>query len=134
MKHYAAVAADLPVSYFHGEPLHIENEIQLLVDDYVVEDRWKLKRTNGTVMKFLHNPVIIHDKPWEGEVGGARQYSDDPSYVSIGCGTSASILRITSRMRDPITMWAMPKATMASTGTSRCWTDSASGNTRRRTS
>lgn len=78
MKHHAAIAADLPVSYFHGEPLHIGNEIQLLLDDYVVEDRWKLKRTNGTVMKFLRNPVVIHDKPWEGEVGGSPSVLYDP--------------------------------------------------------
>lgn len=68
-KHNQAVATDLPLSYFRGEPLHIGNQVQLLADDYIIEDRWKLTRTTGKAMKFLHNPVIVADKPWEGEGG-----------------------------------------------------------------
>src|SRR5215813_169978 len=60
---------DLPFSYFRGEPLRIGNQIQLLADDYIVEDRWKLVRTVGQVFKYLRNPVIVHDKPWEGSIG-----------------------------------------------------------------
>jgi len=69
-----AVAFDEPPgnllkSYFHGEPMHIGNQIQLLADDYMVEDRWMLTRTVGHAMKYLRNPVLVQDKPWEGTVG-----------------------------------------------------------------
>ena len=60
----------IPFSYFRGEPLRIGNQIQLLVDDYLIEDRWKLKREVGRVNKFMRNPVIVQDKPWEDAVGG----------------------------------------------------------------
>ena len=60
----------VPFSYFRGEPLRIGNQIQLLVDDYLIEDRWKLKREVGRVNKFMRNPVIVQDKPWEDAVGG----------------------------------------------------------------
>lgn len=43
--------------------MHIGNQIQLLADDYMVEDRWKLTRTTGEVMNSLHNPVLVRDKP-----------------------------------------------------------------------
>ena len=59
----------VPFGYFRGEPLRIGNQVQLLVDDYVIEDRWKLTRRQGGVAKHLRNPVIAQDKPWEGHVG-----------------------------------------------------------------
>ena len=59
----------LPFSYFRGEPLRIGNQTQLLADDYVVEDRWKLVRTVGQAFKSLRNPVVVQDKPWEGTIG-----------------------------------------------------------------
>jgi len=55
--------------YFRGEPLRIGNEVQLLADDYVIEDRWKLTRELGKVIKHLGNPVLVQDKPWEGQLG-----------------------------------------------------------------
>jgi hypothetical protein len=61
---------DLTVSsYYGGESLRIGNEVQLLADDYVIEDRWKLEREVGSVIKHLRNPVLVQDKPWEGRVG-----------------------------------------------------------------
>ena len=60
----------LPSSYWRGQPLHIGNQVQLLADDYIVEDRWKLTREVGKVLKSLRNPVIVRDQPWEGAVGG----------------------------------------------------------------
>ena len=60
----------VPASYFRGEPLRIGNQIQLLVDDYAVEDRWKVTRETGAVLKHLRNPVLVQDKPWEEAVGG----------------------------------------------------------------
>jgi predicted GH43/DUF377 family glycosyl hydrolase len=60
---------NLPFSYFRGEPLRIGNEVQLLADDYVVEDRWKLTRRLGGVAKHLGNPVVVQNKPWEDDLG-----------------------------------------------------------------
>ena len=59
----------VPLSYFRDRPLRIGNQIQLLADDYIVEDRWKLQRRVGRVNKFMRNPVIVQDKPWEDAVG-----------------------------------------------------------------
>ncbi|MCX6620865.1 MAG: hypothetical protein NTY38_07250 [Acidobacteria bacterium] len=56
--------------YFRGEPLRIGNQVQLLTDDYAIEDRWKLTREVGKVLKYLKNPVVARDKPWEGAIGG----------------------------------------------------------------
>lgn len=47
----------MPPGYVRGEPLRIGNQIQLLVDDYAVEDRWKVTRETGAVLKHLRNPV-----------------------------------------------------------------------------
>ena len=58
-----------PPAYLRGEVLRIGNEVQLLVDDYIIEDRWKLTRKVGNVVKHLGNPVIVQDKPWEGQMG-----------------------------------------------------------------
>jgi hypothetical protein len=66
----AAVAADVQKSYFRGEPLRIGNGIQLLLDDYAVEDRWKLTRNTASVVKHMGNPVLVQDKPWEDSMGG----------------------------------------------------------------
>ena len=60
----------LATSYIEGKPLRIGNEVQLLLDDYMVEDRWKLTRENGKVIKHLRNPIIVQERPWEGELGG----------------------------------------------------------------
>jgi hypothetical protein len=32
----------VPFSYVRGEPMRIGNDLQLLADDYIVEDRWML--------------------------------------------------------------------------------------------
>lgn len=52
--------------YFAGQPLRIGNAVQFLFDDYVVEDKFGLKRIIGPVEKYPDNPLIIsNDKPWE---------------------------------------------------------------------
>jgi hypothetical protein len=66
----AACALAQPPSYHRGEPMRIGNEVQLLVDDYAVEDRFKLTRQLGKVIKHARNPVVVQDKPWEGAIGG----------------------------------------------------------------
>lgn len=69
--HLTARSERLPEpDYFRGDALRIGNQVQLLADDYIVEDRWKLERRVGTVVKHLGNPVIVQDKPWEGALGG----------------------------------------------------------------
>ena len=62
-----------PFSYFQGEPMRIGNQVQLLMDDYMVEDRWKLTRQSGKVIKHARNPIVVQDKPWEGAAAGTRR-------------------------------------------------------------
>jgi hypothetical protein len=59
----------LPSAYLRGEPLHIGNTFQFLMDDYIIEDRWKLTRKLGRVIKHARNPVVAQDKPWEDAMG-----------------------------------------------------------------
>ena len=59
-----------PNDYIRGEPLRFGDQVQLLMDDHAVEDRWKLTRQVGKVLKHLRNPVVVRDKPWEGAIGG----------------------------------------------------------------
>jgi hypothetical protein len=52
--------------YYAGEPMKIGNQTQFLFDDYIVEDRYGLKRVVGTVEKYAGNPLSMgEDKPWE---------------------------------------------------------------------
>ena len=66
------------ISYFQGEPLRIGNQVQFLLDDYLVEDRWKLTREVGEVVKHLRNPVLVQDLPWEGAIGSYPCVLFDP--------------------------------------------------------
>ena len=53
-------------SYFKGTPLSIKTNVQFLFDDFVVEDKYGLKRVVGPVKKYSENPLKIDtDKPWE---------------------------------------------------------------------
>jgi len=54
-------------SYFTGRPLRVGTGTQLLIDDYLVEDRWHLTRVLHRPEKFLRNPILVRDKPWEGD-------------------------------------------------------------------
>ncbi len=52
--------------YFAGGPLRIGNATQFLFDDYVVEDRYGLKRVVGPVEKHASNPLNTgRPLPWE---------------------------------------------------------------------
>jgi hypothetical protein len=73
----SALSPAVPLSYFQDEPLRIGQRVQLLVDDHVIEDRWKLTRRNGRIVKHLGNPLIVQDKPWEDHVGPACVLYDD---------------------------------------------------------
>ena len=46
----------------------IGHQPQLLIDDYMVEDRWALERVLHQPDKFLRNPVLVRDRPWEGDL------------------------------------------------------------------
>jgi len=53
--------------YYAGEPLYIGNDAQLLIDDTIIEDRWRLRRVMHHPEKFSRNPVLVADKPWESD-------------------------------------------------------------------
>jgi hypothetical protein len=52
-------------SYVKGEPLRIGTARQLLVDDYLVEDRFGVERRQRQPLKYPKNPVMTADRPWE---------------------------------------------------------------------
>ena len=53
--------------YYHGKPLRIGNETQLFIDDSIIENRWNLERVLISPQKYIRNPVLLPDKPWEGD-------------------------------------------------------------------
>ena len=55
-------------SYFSDVPMRLGNCTQLLLDDHIVEDRWKLERILQQPEKHARNPVLLRDKPWEGDM------------------------------------------------------------------
>ena len=67
-------------SYFTGSPLKIGNETQLLIDDTIVEDRWRLTRVLHQPDKFAHNPVLLADKPWESDLAYSPSVIWDEQY------------------------------------------------------
>jgi len=54
--------------YYRGEPIKIGEETQLLIDDTIIEDRWRLTRVLQHPEKFPKNPVLMADKPWEADL------------------------------------------------------------------
>lgn len=58
-------------AYNLGEPLRIGDDTQLLIDDTIVEDRWGLTRVLQHPEKYPRNPVLMADKPWEGDISFA---------------------------------------------------------------
>lgn len=54
--------------YYEGEPPRIGHDTQLLIDDTIVEDRWRLTRVIHPPRKFARNPVLLRDKPWESDM------------------------------------------------------------------
>jgi len=65
-------------AYYAGVPLRLREGPQLLIDDSLVEDRWRLKRVVIQPQKFPKNPVLVRDKAWEGDaVLGAKVIYDE---------------------------------------------------------
>ncbi|MBL9216823.1 MAG: hypothetical protein JNG83_15200 [Opitutaceae bacterium] len=56
-----------PESYYRGEPLRLGPGPYLLLDDALVEDRWRLTRRIHPPEKHSRNPLMVKDKPWEGD-------------------------------------------------------------------
>jgi len=64
--------------YFMDQPLQIGNTRQLLFDDFIIEDAWKVKRILHQPLKYFKNPVIYKTEPWEAEsVGHPTVFWDD---------------------------------------------------------
>lgn len=71
--------SDWRESYFAGNPLRIGNDIQFLFDDYLVEDRFGLKRVAGPVEKHTGNPLDTGPAmPWDSRGAGLCHVVHDP--------------------------------------------------------
>lgn len=64
--------------YFEGNPLELSPGPHLFIDDYLVEDRWGLDRVLQQPEKHLRNPVLVRDRPWEGDLAYRPCVIDDP--------------------------------------------------------
>ena len=49
-------------SYYEGEPLTLSGGQQLLIDDFLVEDRWRLHREIYRPKKHARNPLFTPDE------------------------------------------------------------------------
>ena len=67
-------------SYLEGESLRLAPGPQLLLDDVLVEDRFNLTRTLHYPVKYVRNPVLVRDRPWEGDVIGKPNVIWDEDY------------------------------------------------------
>lgn len=57
----------METNYYYGEPLRLTAGPQLLLDDALVEDRWRLRRVMHCPEKHMKNPLLLPEKPWEGD-------------------------------------------------------------------
>lgn len=53
-------------SYVCDQPLRIGTARQLLIDDYLVEDRFGIERRLRLPLRYPKNPVLCADRLWEG--------------------------------------------------------------------
>lgn len=67
-------------SYYCGEPLTVGNQWNLLVDDAMVEDAFRLERRLIKPVKHPKNPILMRDQPWEGTSIGPCSVLWDPDY------------------------------------------------------
>lgn len=51
--------------YVEDQPMQIGTARQLLLDDYMVEDRFRLRRRLHQPIRYPRNPVLCADRPWE---------------------------------------------------------------------
>ena len=59
--------------YLQGAPIDLGTRAGLLIDDWLVEDRFNVERQLNAPLKHVHNPLVIRDKPWEA--GGVKRPS-----------------------------------------------------------
>lgn len=52
-------------AYITGAPLTIGAGPHLFLDDYLIEDRWALRRAVNPPYRYPGNPIIYADRPWE---------------------------------------------------------------------
>lgn len=68
--------------YFYDKPLEIGDERQIVLDDLIIEDAWRIKPVLHQPLKYFKNPVIYKTEPWEAEsVGHPTVFWDD----DFGC-------------------------------------------------
>lgn len=70
------------IDYFHNKPIEIGKTIQLMFDDLIIEDTWKIKRILHQPLKWFKNPIIYKTQPWEAESVGHPTVFYDSDY---GC-------------------------------------------------
>ena len=71
-------------SYFFDEPLSVGNKPQLLIDDYMIEDRWDVNGVLNIPSKHPKNPVLLADRPWEESLTGASViYDEDEQFFRM---------------------------------------------------
>ena len=69
-------------SYYRDKPLEIGYTRQLVFDDAIIEDAWRMKRVLHQPLKWFKNPVIYKTEPWEAEAVGHPTVFYDSDY---GC-------------------------------------------------
>jgi hypothetical protein len=73
--------------YLFGEPIQLGKRAGLLVDDWLVEDRFNMKRRLNLPMKDFKNPLVVKDKPWEKN-GMSRATASSRRWPIQRAGTS----------------------------------------------
>ena len=53
------------MTYWTGDPIEVGTTEQLLIDDYILEDVWDMKRRLCRPIRHPIGPVLHIDKPWE---------------------------------------------------------------------
>jgi len=64
--------------YYRGQPLSLSGDVQLLIDDTFVEDRYNLQRVLHHPIKYERNPILLRDQPWEGDAAFSPLVIWDP--------------------------------------------------------
>ena len=65
------------MSYWNGKPLEVGTVEQLLIDDYIVEDVWDVRRRVCQPLRHPMNPVLSADQPWEDNIYPWRVIYDE---------------------------------------------------------
>ncbi len=69
-----------------GELIHLSQNEQLFLDDVLIEKMENVTRRINQVQKFDENPVLVADKPWEGNLAlifGTAMYDQQDSLFKM---------------------------------------------------